>query len=165
MSTKVLKVPFTVQGIDRAVRWLERYAKDLETKINELISAMLKEGEMTAKISLLHYDTGETMNSIMGYREGNTGIIIARGNAIWIEFGTGVHAPMQTDHPLLGDVKGIVHHGEYGKKHGADPNGWYYPGKDGKWHHTMGIPSNPFMYSAAQMLRRQYKRIASEVFK
>lgn len=112
-----------------------------------------------------HIDTGNTLSTIHGYRNGNNGVIVANGAAIWIEFGTGVYADGQTDHPLLGRVNGIVGHGEYGKGHGADPNGWWYPGDDGEWHHTYGIKANYFMYNTAQMLKRECPQMAKEVFK
>lgn len=145
-------------------RWLQKYAKDLEKKANQLIAAMLKEGEMTAKIYLLHYDTGETMNSIMGYREGDAGILTVGGAAIWIEFGTGVtYNGEGYNHPKAAET-GMNQHGTYGQRKGADPNGWYYRGKDGEFHHTWGIPTNPFFYNTAQMLRKEYARIAKEVF-
>ena len=164
MSDKELYVHCSVAGIKRAEKWIKKYAQDLEKKANELINVMLKEGEKYACRELVHVDTGETLNSIMGYREGDTGIIYVGGNAVWIEFGTGVYAPGQTDHPKAAEL-GALPHGEYGKKHGANPNGWYYPGLDGKWYHTMGIPSNRFMYRTAWMLRNRYKQMASEVFK
>lgn len=164
MSTKVLTVPCSAAGLERAARELNRYAKDLERKVEQLLDRMTKEGEKYACRELVHVDTGETLNSIMGYREGNYGIIKVGGNAIWIEFGTGVYAPGQTDHPKAAEL-GMLPHGEYGKKHGSNPNGWYYPGLDGKWYHTMGIPSNRFMYRTAWMLRNRYKQMASEVFK
>lgn len=163
MSVRSITVSASASGLSAAASWLEGYANRLEKNVNELISAMLKEGEQYAIDNLGHIDTGETVSSIMAYREGSSGLLVVGGNAIWIEFGTGVYAPGQTDHPKASEL-GMSPHGTYGLGHGADPNGWYYQGDDGQWHHTMGIPSNRFFYNTAQMLRREYKRIAQEVF-
>lgn len=164
MATKRITVPCSSAGFERAAKWLEDYKKDLNRKANEIVGKMLKEGEVTAKILLTHFDTGETSSSIMGYREGNHGMLTVGGNAIWIEFGTGVYAEGQVDYPK--EVDGIVGHGQYGEGHGADPRGWYYYDEVlEKVQHTYGIPANMFMYNTAQMLRREYARMAKEIFK
>lgn len=162
MATKSISVPFTPSGIEEVATWLEEYSKSLERKANELVNQMLQDGEMYAANFLGHIDTGETLSTIMGYREGNTGIVTVGGNAIWIEFGTGVTYNQQL-HPKASEL-GMSPHGTYGQGHGADPDGWYYPADDGTWKHTFGIPMNMFLYNTAQMLRREYKRIALEVF-
>lgn len=167
--SKKITVSATPEGFAEAAKWLEDYKKQMLKNVSDLVGKMLREGEVTARVFLTHFDTGETHASILGYREGNHGMIVAGGNAIWIEFGTGVYAPGQADHPLLGQLDGIVAHGQYGKGHGADPNGWYYPlfegDPDTPWRHTYGIPANMFMYNTAQMLRKEYKRMAKEIFK
>lgn len=163
--SKKITISASSEGFRAAARWLENYKKQLEKNIESLIKRMCKEGEVTAKILLTHYDTGETSNSIMGYRDGkNHGVIIAGGNAIWLEFGTGVYAPGQVDYPK--EVDGIVGHGEYGDGHGADPSGWYYYDEVlGEVRHTYGIPANMFMYETSKMLQRQYAKMAKEIFK
>lgn len=163
MPDKELYVQLSASGMKKAGKWIERYAKDIERKANQLLAAMLKEGEDYAINALVRIDTGATLNSIMGYREGNSGILTVGGAAIWIEFGTGVtHNGDGYNHPKAAEV-GMNQHGTYGLRKGADPNGWYYYTEDG-YEHTWGIPSNPFFYNTAQMLRKEYARIAKEVF-
>lgn len=162
---KVITITANRAGFDRAADLLDIYAKrTLPKKVTELINRMCKEGEMTAKMLLMHVDTGETLSSIIGYREGDTGIILVGGKAVWIEFGTGVYAPGQVTYPKEYRDDGIVGHGEWGEKHGADPNGWYYKNEFGEWRHTYGIPANMFMYNTTQMLVRQYAQMAKEIF-
>ena len=163
--TNTIGINIDISAFNIAGRWLKNYAeKQLPKKVQELLDRMVKEGEETAKIYLEHIDTGETLNSIVGYRNGNKGVIVAGGNAVWIEFGTGVYAPGQTTHPKLGEVPGIVGHGEYGEGQGADPSGWYYRNKFGEIRHTYGIASNPFMYETAKMLKEQCPQMAKEIF-
>jgi hypothetical protein len=58
-------------------------------------------------------------------------------------------------------IKGI---GTYGKGHGADPNGWYYPDEAGEWHHTYGIPATMFMWRSAQTTRAKIPEMARRFF-
>lgn len=114
-----------------------------------------------------HIDTGETINSIKGYRQDDKGVIVAGGNAIWLEFGTGVKhngGVGSYPHPLASKL-GMSAIGTYGAGHGADKNGWYYPSEDGEWKHTYGIEANMFMYRTAQELINQFPDMAMEVFR
>ena len=164
MKTKTIKVQLSPSSIDRAIKELEAYKKRIKLKLMELIDVMCMDGEDYACSYLTHVDTGETLQSIMGYREGNHGIIEAGGAAVWIEFGTGVaFNVVDYAHPTREDL-GISDWGEYGKGKGANPNGWYYYGKDNKLHFTQGIPSEPFMQYAADKLIEEFRATAVKVF-
>ena len=161
---KVKHVSATREGLLEAAEWLEDYASKLQSKANAIIDSMLSKGEAYAFFTLGHYDTGETAATIVGYREGNVGVLLVAGNAVWIEFGTGVVANAgNTPHPKASEL-GMSPWGTFGKGKGADPNGWWYYGDDGKVHHTYGITGNRFFYNTAQMLKRQYPEIAKEIF-
>jgi hypothetical protein len=156
----------TINGIDKAADWLKDYAEHkLKAYCEELITRMLREGEVTARILLTHVDTGNTLSTIMGYREGNTGMILAGGNAIWIEFGTGIVANNGAAYPNpAAEDLNMDAIGTYGRGHGSDLKGWFYKDEYGEWKHTFGIPANMFMYNTAQMLRREYAKMAKEIF-
>ena len=171
--SKVLRVPFSQEGFELAASWLETYAtRTLPKNCVDLISQMTRTGETWAMTLMNHIDTGETLASIHGYRNGDKGVIVAGGNAIWIEFGTGTRYNGEGfNHPKAQELN-MSPHGTYtwygnlsGLPHGADPNGWWYKGDDGQYHHTYGIPANRFMYNTAQMLRRECPTMAREVFK
>ena len=164
MSTKSISVTLSTHGLESAISWLDNYAKQLDKNVERLIGMMLQEGETYAKSTLGHIDTGATYSSIsIAYRSGNKGILVAGGASIWIEFGTGV-AHNSELHPKASEL-GMSPHGTYGKGYGANPDGWYYYDEDWQeWRHTKGIPQNRFFYNTAQMLRREYKRMAQEVF-
>lgn len=169
--SKQIVISASRDGFERLAEWLEDYARELPKRAEEIIDSMLSKGEAYAFFSLQHIETGETLNSIMGYRNGNKGVLLVGGNAIWIEFGTGVVANAgNAPHPKAEEL-GMMPWGTYtwygnlsGLPHGADPNGWWYYGDDGQVHHTYGIPSNRFFYNTAQMLRRQCPDIAKEIF-
>lgn len=162
--SKEITVPATKKGLMFAAEWIRDYAKSLPSKMFKVVDEMTMQGEMYAINLLGHIDTGETLSTIAGYRDGKHGYIVAGGNAVWIEFGTGVVANAgNAPHPKASELQ-MSPWGTFGKGKGANPNGWYYLGDDGEVHHTYGIPSNRFLYNTAQTLRRQYPEIAKEIF-
>ena len=151
-------------SIKSAIKELRQYKNDIKRKTLKLIDSMLKIGEEYAINSVAHIDTGETLSSIRGYRNGNKGVIVAGGNAIWIEFGTGVRnngSAGTSPHPK-GEELGMTI-GTYEKGHGANPNGWWYY-DEGEIKHTYGIKANMFMYKTALELKQVCPELAKEVF-
>lgn len=155
----------TINELDKAADWLEKYKRRMLSKADGLVNKMLRDGEDYAINAVGHFDTGETVSSVLGYRDGNRGILKVGGNAIWIEFGTGVaYNGDGYNHPKAQEL-GMDAHGTFGQGKGANENGWYYFDEmDGAVHHTRGIPANMFMYNTAQMLRREYAKMAKEIF-
>ena len=173
MKTTTIEFNLSERSISKAIRQLEQYKKRIILKMQQLIEVMCKDGETYACQYLTHIDTGETLGSIMGYREGNRGIITAGGAAVWIEFGTGTLAnggksggdPFHPDRNQLG----ISDWGTYGKGYGNGdnyPNGWFfYNEKTGRAGWTEGIAEEPFMANAAERLRDEFRKTAEKVFK
>ena len=162
--TKIIVDLNADNGIKNAIKELRKYKNDIKRKTLKLIDSMLKFGEDYAINSVAHIDTGETLSSIRGYRNGDKGVIVAGGNAIWIEFGTGVRnngSAGTSPHPKGSELGMAI--GTYGKGHGADPNGWWYY-DEGEVKHTYGIKANMFMYKTALELQRVCPELAKEVF-
>lgn len=151
-------------SLDRAIKELKDYEKWVRKKTRELIDRMVKHGEDYAINAVGHVDTGATINSIHGYRRGNMGVIVAGGNAIWIEFGTGAVHNAEHSYPNPYAQKlGMSAIGEYGKGKGSNPNGWYY--FDGaRVRHTRGIKAQMFMKGTVDELLRKMPEFAREVF-
>ena len=79
-----------------------------------------------------------------------------------IEFGSGVRYN-SIPNPKAGELGFGV--GSYpGQTHAADPNGWYYFGDDGKWHHSYGIKATMPMYNASLEMIKSVSEVAREVF-
>ena len=160
-----ITIGLSEEGFNKAAEWLDDYAKrTLPKNVVKLISHMTRTGEVWAMTLMNHIDTGETLASIQGFRNGDKGVIVAGGAAVWIEFGTGVVANAGNQpHPKASEL-GMSPWGTFGKGHGASPSGWWYVGDDGEVHHTYGIEGNRFMYNTAQMLMREYPKMAKEIF-
>ena len=123
---------------------------------------MIRQGVEIAKMNVSDmnaYDSGELYNSIHGKSNGNVGYVIAdAAHAAFVCFGTGIMGA-NDPHPNIAiagwryDVNG---HGELG---------WWYIGRDGKAHWTKGMPSRPYMYQTAQVLRQMVIPAAKEALK
>ncbi len=162
-----MKIPIALseKSIGDAIKRLNQYKADLPRKIQALIDAMVAFGEDYAINEVGHVDTGETLETIRGYRNGSKGVIVAGGNIVWIEFGSGIryNGPAgNSPHPKGTELGMVI--GEYGLGHGADPNGWWYYGTDGQVHHTYGVPAGMPLWKTAQELRRVAPELAKEVF-
>lgn len=164
MKSTTITVTLDNDGISTAIGELKAYKRRILKRLEELIDVMCVEGEEYACNFLEHIDTGETINSIRGYREGNVGIIEAGGAVYWLEFGTGTTYNKGSDpyHDNRYEL-GMNNWGNFGMGQGKDPNGWWY-WKDGKWNHTYGIPENPFMAKSAERLRQEFVKNAQRVF-
>jgi len=153
----------STKEINRAIRELEQYKKELNRKTSLLIEALTDRGVEIAKAQIRELGavyTGELEESITGYFNPTVQVGIIRAGApyaIYVEFGTGV-VGAGSPHPApAGWRYDVNNHGEAGW--------WYFNDRDQKWHWTKGIKSRPFMYNTVQILERESVRIAKEVFK
>lgn len=161
-----LSIALSEKSINDAIKQLNQYKRDLNRKIQALIAAMVAYGEDYAINEVGHVDTGETLETIRGYRNGNKGVIVAGGNAVWVEFGTGTryNGPVGgSPHPMGAELGMTI--GEYGKGQGANPGGWWYYDESGQVKHTYGIPATMFMWKTARELERVAPELAREVFR
>lgn len=164
MAHKNIIITLSPSSIDKVIKELNDYKRNIKRKAELLIEAMVQYGEDYAINAVGHVRTGETLTTVEGYRRNHVGVIVAGGNAIWLEFGTGVrhNGPAgSSPHPRGKELGMRI--GEYGKGHGADLNGWWYYDDTGI-KHTYGIKANMFMYKTAQELRRVMPQLAMEVF-
>jgi len=168
-----------VNGIEELNAYLKSLIPKVEKSAQEMIKEMAGYGVVTAKAFLGHIDTGATLTSITGVKSGKHAVIVAGGNAIWVEFGAGVVKNAGKTHPEVVDSEiPLYPHGGYGKGKGKWTNGWYYYSdtqpnhnnytrtKDGGYLvHTMGIEGNMFMYHTYEALIDKLPEIAKESFK
>ena len=139
---------------------LEDYQKKVEGLGPGIVKAATEEGVEEAKNQALYmnaYDSGELVNGILGEVQDEKGRVMSTApHSIFVEFGTGIRGK-QSPYPVnppIGWQYDVNEHGEAG---------WWYTGDDGKKHWTKGMPSRPFMYNTAQILRQSLPWIAEEV--
>ena len=164
MGHRTISFDLSEKGINRAIRELEEYRKELIRKCNELIRRLTDHGYEFAKFEVLRmgaFDTGELADSIQGYFDPDVGIGFIRAEcwyAIYVEYGTGI-VGKKNAHPEPGT------HGWVYDVNNHDESGWvYFNEREGKYMRTKGQPSHPFMYNTMRELQRRAVDMAASVF-
>ena len=157
-----ITLDLSTRDINRAIRDLKRYKRELNKKVSLLIKTLTDYGVDVAKAQIRElgaWYTGELESSITGYFSPTVGVgVIKAGSpyAVFVEFGTGI-VGQTSPHPDPKDWQYDIN------KHGED--GWiYFNERDSRWHWTKGFESRPFMYNTARELEKECVRIAKEVF-
>ena len=159
---KQINIALSKQNVEKAIKELNKYKKDLLEKIDKILSSLTDMGVNIARAKVLEMninDTGNLLSSIGGYYSPNlkAGFIIVNCEyAVFVEFGTGI---VGKQNPYQGKAMAQV-----GYKYGGGTKyistkdgriGWYYPTDDGTWKFTEGLPSRPFMYETSLELEKK----------
>ena len=127
---------------------VKAYQKKVEKAADDLVRRLTEQGVSLAQLNASYmdiYDTGELMRGIESQYKGKIGFVVSTAtHSIFCEFGTGI-VGAQNPHPEVAIA------------------GWRYIGRDGKSHWTKGMPSRPYMYETAKMLRSMVVPLAKEV--
>lgn len=159
---KKITIHLSEESIKAAIKDLEKYKRELDSKTTILVKRLVEAGVEIAKqevLTLGAFDSGELHDSLDGlmYTDGARGIVFTNcGHAAFVEFGTGV-VGAGSPHPTMPWQYDVNDHGE---------KGWvYYDEKQGRFRWTKGMPSRPYMYLTARQLEEKVGEIAREVFK
>ena len=169
-----IKVTLSEAGIDRAIRELEKYERQVEDRCQKLVDRLVQMGIPVARtnFSTAAYD-GTNDVTVRSETDGAYTAIVAEGNAVlFIEFGTGIFYPDK--HPeaaMLG-----MERGAYGQGRGSHRTWRYYgdPGTNGEeikatdkgvLIQTYGNPANMCLYDTGKYLESVVRQAAREVFK
>jgi hypothetical protein len=163
---------FSKQSINMAIRRLNEYKKEVETKATELAQRLTDLGAEIVRMKIVEmgaYYSGELLSGVDGYFSPslNAGFVrVTSDHVAFVEFGTGVVG--QSNPHKNGEYLSLASWGyATGSKIFTTKDGrvgWVYPTDDGGFRFTEGMPSRPFMYETALELERQYMQIAKEVF-
>lgn len=163
---------FDPKSVENAIKQLNAYRKEVETKTTELAQQLTFLGADIARIKIVElgaYYSGELLSGVGGYFSPilNAGFItVTSDHVAFVEFGTGVKG--QTSPHINGEYLSRASWGYVtGSKIFTTQDGrvgWIYPTDDGGFKFTEGMPSRPFMYETALELERQCMRVAKEVF-
>lgn len=180
-----MKLSVSATGLSKAIELVTNLDKEISLKCDELATRL---GQLGVRIATMYYDSAEYAgNSDVKVTLDETGKlgtvkIVATGYAVlFIEFGTGITKEDATDARAELKSGKVVGHGEFGNRHGADPDGWYYPATKGlgphppddsqyadknqTFIHTFGNDATPAMYWTRRDLIQNIENIAREVFK
>lgn len=175
MEKKTLKADLSISSIRNLQKELEKYRDSLTYKARLLAERLSERGVEIARVQIADLDaifTGELIQSLHSEYKGSTpygavfAVVADSSHAVFVEFGTGQRGEDKPyPYPL---PEGVSWDYNVGKTIRQNPvTGryfWFYPGQDGKWHYTEGLPSRPFMYLTSMELIREVPKIAKEVF-
>lgn len=176
MAKKVFESDLSVKGLENLKKELLNYKNNtLQQKIDLLAKTLAEKGVKIAQANISSLDaifTGELINSVHT-RKGSGSkmtaifyIVADSKHAAFVEFGTG-QLGQEGGYPYP-FPEGIAWEYNTGKTiFEIEPGqyGWFYPGDDGKWYFTQGMPSRPFMYETSLELMQIVKETALEVFR
>lgn len=176
MAKKVFKSNLSQSGIKNMIRELEKYKAELTYKTQLFVEKLAERGVEIARVNIADYDaifTGELIESIhkeyvSAQKYGAVFAVVASSNhAVFVEFGTGQRG-IDTPYPYS-LPQGISWDYASGKTVRQNPvTGryyWFYPGTDGVWHYTEGLPARPYMYETSMELVSVVTEVAKEVFR
>lgn len=166
---------FSTASLKNLEKSLISYRDSLQHKVDIFAKTLADKGVDIAQVQIANLDaifTGDLIASVhtvfnYTYKGGAVFSVVADSNhAFFVEFGTGqkgIDTPYP--HPL---PDGVTWEYAVGKTIRQSPvTGryyWFYPGQDGKWHYTEGMPARPYMYNTAMELRALVEQTAREVF-
>lgn len=174
MGKKVIRISLSEKDIDRAIKELEQYKREiirktelLRTRIAERIANLAQSGFNGAVVDDLTDGSGGARKAdvrvSIDERE-NVSVIIAAGeDAVWVEFGAGVFHNGSTGgspHPKGSELGFTI--GGYGKGMGKRQTWGFY--EDGELRLTHGTPAVMPMYNALKTVCEEITSIAKEVF-
>ena len=172
MRKTVIRFGLSTEEISRAIKELEKYKKDLlrktealRQKIAERIANDAESGFSRAIVDdLLRGGPRLADVKVSVDDRDNITVVIAKGeDAIWVEFGTGVHhngAAGSSPHPKGSELGFTI--GGYGKGMGKKDT-WGYK-EDGELHLTHGATASMPMYKAVKTVGEEIADIVKEVF-
>lgn len=170
-----IKGSLSVSGLKQLQKELDKYKNDVIYKTQLLAEKLAERGVEIARVKIADYDaifTGELIQSIRKEYKGSgeygaTFIIVTDSkHAAFVEFGTGQRGmDVPYPHPLPEGVSWDYAVGKTIRKNSVTGRYfWFYPGTDGKWHYTEGMPARPYMYETSIELMRVVSQVAKEVF-
>ena len=162
----------TEGGIKRAIKELQKYRKDVETKTRLLVQRLTDYGAEIARVKIVSmgaYYSGELLSGVDGYYSPslNVGFVrVTSDHVAFVEFGTGVVG--QSNPHRNGEylAKAAWQYASGAKIFTTQDGrvGWVYPADDGGFRFTEGMESRPFMYETALELQSKFDEMAREVF-
>ena len=177
MAKQISFNPLSVSDINKAIKDLMEYKKELNEKIDIFVKKLAEKGVEIAKDKVTSYqaiDTGELLDSITL----KAGDVVKNGSiyyiytdcdyASFVEFGTGIVGAGKDDGPtypyeIPQGIEWNYASGPHVFTTKDGRTGWYYPTEDG-YRFTEGMESRPFMTETAILLSMQVLEVAKEVF-
>lgn len=172
MGKKIITFGLSEQGIEGAIKELEQYKQDilkktelLREKVADRLADEAQKGFNGAVVDdLVRGGNRYGSVDVSVDNRGAITVVIADGeDAVWIEFGAGVHhngSPGSSPHPNGAELGMTI--GGFGKGNGKKDTWGFY--EDGELKLTRGTPATMPMARAVTTVCNEISEIAREVF-
>lgn len=174
VSKQTISIELSEDGIEKALRKLSQYKQNvldkeniLRQKVAEFLASESQSGFNGAIVDDLTDKSGGARYGNVDVsidNRGNVTVVVASGeDAVWIEFGAGVHyngAVGSSPNPYGTELGFTI--GSYGKGNGRKEKWGFY--ENGELKITRGTPAAMPMAKAVTSLCNEFPRIAKEVF-
>lgn len=173
MGKRKITVELTESGIDKAIKELEEYKKDIERKtalLQDRIAKRIEEeadkGFASAVVDDLVRGGYQKPDVTVNYTtKGDISVVVAQGeDAVWVEFGAGVYHNGNlgsSPHPRGSELGMTI--GGYGQGKGKQRS-WGFKDTDGTLHVTRGTPAQMPLEKAVLSVLDELPQMAKEVF-
>lgn len=176
MAHRVFQAELSVKGIEQLKKDLRNYKVNiLQQRVNRLAQLLAERGVDIAQVNVTKLNaifTGDLLKSIHtrygGSKNGGAVfyIVADSDHAVFVEFGTGqLGLEGGYPYPFPPGIKWDYNTGKTIFEISPGQYGWFYPGKDGQWYFTQGMPARPFMYETSLELFNLVVKTAMEVFR
>lgn len=175
MPKKTLTATLSVSSIRQLQKDLKRYQEYLTNKAAQFAKRLSEAGVDITQVQIADLDaifTGELIQSLHSEYKGSTqygaifAVVTDSKHAAFVCFGTGQRGKdTPYPYPLPEGVSWDYNVGKTIRQNAVTGRYyWFYPGQDGLWHYTEGMPARPFMYLTSMELIKEVPKIAKEVF-
>ena len=173
MGKRKITVELTERGIDKAIKELEEYKKDIKRKtaiLQDRIAKRIEEeadkGFASAVVDDLVRGGYQKPDVTVNYTtRGDISVVVAQGeDAVWVEFGAGVYHNGNlgsSPHPRGSELGMTI--GGYGQGKGKQKS-WGFKDSDGTLHVTRGTPAQMPLEKAVLSVLDELPQMAKEVF-
>ncbi len=174
MGKRKITVELTESGIDKAIKELEEYKKDIKRKtalLQDRVAKRIEEeadkGFASAVVDDLVRGGYQKPDVTVNYTtQGDISVIVAQGeDAVWVEFGAGVYHNGNlgsSPHPRGSELGMTI--GGYGQGKGKQKS-WGFKDADGTLHVTRGTPAQMPLEKAVLSVLDELPQMAKEVFR
>lgn len=173
MGKRKITIELTESGIDKAIKELEEYKKDIKRKtalLQDRIAKRIEEeankGFASAVVDDLVRGGYQKPDVTVNYTtKGDISVVVAQGeDAVWVEFGAGVYHNGNlgsSPHPRGSELGMTI--GGYGQGKGKQKS-WGFKDADGTLHVTRGTPAQMPLEKAVLSVLDELPQMAKEVF-
>jgi hypothetical protein len=176
MSTKIRVKSLSTKEINRAIKEIERYKRNLVEKCVQFCKELAEIGQTEASVHIGKSPLGNYVTVTTEINPTSTGckaVLMAVGQEksndygtvntlLLIEFGAGIYHN-STPNPWADDAGYGV--GTFPGQTHAFEDGWWYPKEDGTWAYTHGVKATMPMYNADIEMILNIEKVARRVFK